>query len=137
MSLNTLQTKIDNFVNTHWATIVSAQEDYKIGEGHYFQGLTTHTGIIDNTDESSDTVPDNLAAHPTDHAHDWTDLVGTSFNSLPFPGCLTINVYESPGGHGWLARLDVLYNAVVYERTWQVGNLTELAHDWRIQETGE
>jgi hypothetical protein len=121
MTIETLQGIIDAFLTSQWTSFVNAQTTYYGTHSKYFQGLWSHANIIDNTDESSAVVPDSLDGIPHDQTHDWHDWIGGALDAVPFPARLCINVYETPTGWGWQAHLEVLYNAVVYQRMQAAG----------------
>jgi hypothetical protein len=134
MSLTTVRNKIDNWLAARWPWLVSKQETYFGIHGHYFQGFWTHSVILEQTDAlDGDTIPDNLAAGPSDQVQRWVDLVQDAFDNLPFPARLKIDVYDGPQGKGWWATLQVLYKGNIYERSKGVG-LEDHDEAWHIVE---
>jgi len=132
MSLTTVRNKINTWLTPRWANLVNKQEAYKTTNGHYFQGLWTHTTDLEQTDAlDGDTIPDNLASNPTDQPHDWRVLIGNIFDTLPLPARLRFDVYDGPQGKGWVACLQVKYKTDIYQRCKQVGPETDRTHNWR------
>ena len=121
MSLETTRNRIDDWLTPRWAWLTGKQDDYFTANGKYFQGLWTHTAEVDQTSEAGDTIPDNLTSSPTDQPHTWQDAIGNTFDALPLPARLRLDVYDGPQGKGWSATLQVKYGGNIYERTKGVG----------------
>jgi hypothetical protein len=132
MTITTIRTKIDDWLTPRWAWLTSKQDDYFTANGHYFQGLWTHTNELEQTDAlDGDQIPDNLTSSPADQTHTWQHAVGNALDALPLPARLRLDVYEGPQGHGWVARLQVKYQGNIYERAKQVGPETHHTHTWQ------
>ena len=148
MTLQTVKDRANDWLTPRWQNLVDKQDFYRrpqqwstpvdgngeptgepavllqdgAGVGRYFQGLWTHTGEVEQTDAlDGDQTADNLAAKPTDQAHDWRDLIQTTLDAVPFPARLKIDVYDGPAGHGWFATLEVRYQGNLYRRSKGIG----------------
>lgn len=135
MSLATLRNRINAFLADRWPALVARQDAYYATHGRYWQGKWTHNAAVDNSDESSDAVPDALDDSPTDQRVSWRDRFGGALDAIPFPARLKIDVYESPRGHGWVATVQVLHRRTIYERSQGVGpDAATYTRDWHTVE---
>ena len=78
--------------------------------------------------DGEDTTPDRLSDHPTDQAASWLD----QFDALPekFPAALRCDVYDGPGGHGYVVTVRGVLGGVTWERSHNVGPETHRTAAW-------
>lgn len=124
-TLKEIQGKVDLVMPQIWAHIQERQEIYLAAHGVYFQGLPTH--LVKPAD-GADVAPDGLSSKPTDQAESWHDAGFVLPDKLPM--AVTINVYESPDGHGYEVVLRVRVNDRQYRRVLQHGPETWRERDW-------
>ena len=96
----------------------SAQPDFMAQHGKFWQGVE-----LDLSDQ-------DLTKHPTDQDETWVDL-GFTLPGLPF-GTIREDVYEGPGGWGFVTTVRIENGSDIWEKALQDGPETERAHDWEI-----
>lgn len=138
MTIQIVRDRIDNWLAPRWSWLVGKQDTYFDNHNTYFQGLWTHTSVVEQDGITQmDVVSDNLSSKPTDQPRTWHDAIGSAFDSLPFPCRLRIDVYDGPQGNGWVAVLEVLYGGDIYMRSKQVGPDEGFTHSWHKVESTE
>ena len=131
-TLNQLRTRIDNWLVTRWPLVVSRQNTYFANNGHYWQGLITHTDYPSHTtDNDNDIIANNLNTHPSDQVASWLNVF-SELDGITFPAALNCSVYETTNGKGYVVSLYVKFNDVIYSRSKNVGPLSELTQPWHI-----
>jgi hypothetical protein len=85
-------------------SVSDKQAEYFVNEGKYFQGIITpetpQDGLID--------AGVNWAVKPSDQETSWKDFAPNVFRSnVQIPFQISINIYESPDGWGWILVIDV------------------------------
>lgn len=124
-TLQQTRTAVDDWLAARWPTVVARQDTYASNHaGRYFQGVRWVS--LAATPSDGGTVAPTLSVKPTDQQETWSDLNLGALGSVPCS--LQIDVYQGPGGWGWVATVEVLFNGTRYSRSRNVG-----AEDWRTQ----
>jgi len=130
--------QIRDAVNAKLAPILAAIDDaqtvYFGIKGRYWQGLWTHSIAPLNAELLS---PDRYSDKPTDIAETWAQLA-SAVNSLvdvPIPCRIRCDVYNGPGGWGYVASGEVRVNGKTYLRSVNRGPESWRTHDWALVET--
>lgn len=125
LTLAQARTKVDTFLADHWPTVLARQETYFAAHGRYWQGLRAFT--IPPV-QAEDATPDCLSSHPADQAETWLDV----FPDLPaqWPASVRCDVYDGPSGMGYVVTVRGTLNGVTWERSRNVGPLTERTAAW-------
>lgn len=122
-TLNQARQRCDDFLTPRWQRLVDAQAAYLAQNGHYWQGLVTHTAPPNHTTSTTNDAPgDRLQDRPTDQAERWADFL-PALVGLSFPVALVVDVYEVAAGHGFAVTLLVRYNGNTYRRVQATGPL--------------
>ena len=133
-TLNQLRNRVDTKLTNMVPILVARQNAYFTNHNHYWQGLITFTALPSHTASTvADSLADRLAFHPTDQSESWSDLF-PEFNIETFAAGAIVTVYDGPTGvdKGWILRVIVKYNGVIYERQKVFGSLTTLDFNWRV-----
>lgn len=125
MTLAQIRTLVDDWLAPKWVTVQTRQAEFRTANGHYFQGLITHAGIVPA--DGTDLATNNTAVTPTDQPEPWSVLV-----TLPAvaPCALRLDVYHGPLGDGYAATVFVKVLTKYYARTVQVGPETGRVAAW-------
>ena len=101
-----LMTIIDDLIDD----ITLAQVIYFDTYGKYFQGIKTPATQQDGT-TLGDTIDET--AKPTDQLESWVNFAPQTFkknSKLPYQ--ITVDVYSSPSGHGWIFTGELWYDGL-------------------------
>jgi len=96
-------------------SIVAAQEKYHTKHGRYFQGLASDTLV---RDLSLDLKRFNRVRRPTDQAADWVDF---GLRDISVRGTYRVDVYQGPGGWGYVMTVSIKANDQIYSLSRNVG----------------
>jgi hypothetical protein len=128
ITLNQVRNNVDSWLDQRWETIQQRQDTYFLQNGHYWQGLRSHSFDLSySTGVNAESPADALNTTPTDQPISWIDLF-PEFDIVPIPAVLTVDVYDGPSGQGYVATLVLYFDGVQYERSLNVG-----AEGWRGQ----
>ena len=121
---NTLQTKLDTLLSETAQQVATIQEAYRSAHGRYWQGLRTHAVI---PADGATAAPD-LARKPSDQDESWSTFAFT----LPAltEGALSVDVYQSRKGLGYIVNADVVANGIRYRRSVNFGAESRFERDW-------
>src|SRR5256885_12326518 len=121
---NTLQTKLDTLLSDTAQQVATIQEAYRSAYGRYWQGLRTHAVI---PADGATAAPD-LTRKPSDQAESWS----TFAFALPAQteGALSVDVYQSRKGQGYIVNADVVANGIRYRRSAELGPESGLERGW-------
>ena len=119
-----LQNTIDNLITNLVGQLATLQPAYFAARGRYWQGTRTHTIIpIDGTA----TAP-NRNSKPTDQTDTWQTF------GITLPGTieasLSVSVYQSRAGHGYVIHADVISSGVHHRRSVNIGPDVWRTHTW-------
>ena len=122
---NTLKTNLDTLLSDAAEQVATIQEAYRSAYGRYWQGLRTHTII---PADGASAAPD-LTRKPLDQDESWS----TFAFALPAEteGALSVDVYQSRKGLGYLVNMDVVANGVRYRRSANFGPESRFERDWK------
>ena len=126
-----IQTAADNYWTTNFqAKFTAAQNAYAASHGgRYFQGILTPSTP---PDDGALTNPD-LTKKPTDQIERWIDVF-TGGNALPnnnWAISVSIDVYNSPQGWGWVVNLVYTKGGETWARSFNTGPETFREQAWR------
>lgn len=103
------------------STIKTYQDQFFIVNGKYFQGLAL-LGPDVKPDGTTDIQTINTAA-PVDQLTSWKDFAPAVFKvTLKIPIQITLNVYHSPDGWGWVLRAECWYAGLDPDQYGTYGN---------------
>ena len=132
-TISAVRTAVDNRLATLWSIVQTRQDAYYATHGRYFQGKRTASVEPANTGAGSlqTAAADLLSDRPTDQVHTWLDFL-PELNGLAIEMVLTIDVYESVDGWGYVGTVRVSHNGTIYERAANHGPETWRAFAWRV-----
>lgn len=120
-----LQTKLDALLQNVGDQVTSIQEAYKSARQRYWQGVRTHTVT---PSDGATTAPDPNRK-PSDQAESWASF------GLALPAqteaALSVDVYQTRAGHGYIVNADVIVAGVYYRRAVNHGPEISREHDWK------
>lgn len=120
----TVQLAIDVDFAARSAGLQSLQTTFRGARPHFFQGGLTHATLpVDGVGAA----PDRLTAHPTDQASSWSDF-GASIPSIAY--ALRCDVYDGPGGKGYVLSTWATLNSVRYARHYNFGPDSTRERGW-------
>ena len=110
------------YLNDIYTQVAGRQAAYLASNGHYWQGLATHT-----------LVPETAKALKTDRPlHDqeetWDDMNFTLPASKRFS--VKVDVYEAPAGHGFVVTISTRSGQDICKKAKNFGPDTRREHDW-------
>ena len=119
-----LKTKLDTLLNNTAAQVAAAEDDYYSMFGRYWQGARTHA--VPPSDGA--TAAPDLTRKPSDEAASWSGM------GLALPAqteaALSVDVYRSRAGHGYIVNADVIVAGVYYRRSRNFGPESWHERDW-------
>ena len=96
--------KIVTLTSSFVEQVITAQADYFIVNGHFFQGIRLVPGEPNGTDN----VGADATKKPTDQADTWNDFAPLVFkNNLKIPFQVRINTSADTLGYGWEMVIEV------------------------------
>lgn len=129
MTTQEILAAVDDRLAQHWSIVTTAQDLYFADHGCYAQGLRASSIVPKNGGE---VMPDRLTEHPSDQAISWLDLAQMYDLEIPTPmmSALTVDVYESPAGHGYVVHAEHRIDGVLWRRSINIGPETWRNADW-------
>jgi len=119
-----LQTQLDDLLADTAEQVGAIQEAFRSVYGRYWQGLRTHTVV---PADGAKTPPD-LNRKPSDQEESWATF------GLALPAqteaALSVDVYESRAGHGYVVNADVIVAGVHYRRSRNFGPDSRHERHW-------
>ena len=119
-----LETKLDTLLDDTAAQVAAVQENYRSIKGHFWQGARTHTA----TPADGAKTPPDPTRKPTDQTDSWTSF------GIELPAqteaALSVDVYETRSGHGYVVNADVIVGGTYYRRSRNFGPESWHARDW-------
>jgi len=95
---------INTLVQSLIQKVTIAQASYFAANRKYYQGIITPSDTVDGT---ADAGP-NWAVKPTDQAESWKEFdAGTFRSNFKIPFQISIQVYQTSEGWGWLLMIEV------------------------------
>lgn len=120
-----LQTKLNILITDLADPMPVIQEAFYAVYGRYWQGLSTHAVIP----QSGATAAPSLDRKPSDQEESWA----TFGLALPaqMEGALSVDVYETKAGHGYIINAEVMVDGIHYRRAVNYGPEPARQHDWK------
>lgn len=109
-----IRNAIDARLALMWVAIQSRENTYYANNGHYWQGVRTHTTY---PTDGGEVLPDVGNNTPTDQPTAWP----AALLANPIPMALEIDVYDGPLGKGYQATVYVTISGKTWSRSAQVG----------------
>lgn len=130
-----LRNRVDTFLTNKVGGangLIARQNAYFAANGKYWQGLVTHSAIPTHDSATvGDTSANRLTFKPTDQSETWGDFL-PEWNAETFAAAVVIDVYDGPGGKGWIVIVFVRYSGTIYQRCKSFGPDTSFDFAWRI-----
>jgi hypothetical protein len=124
-----LRSKLNTLLANTAAQISAAEEDYMSLHGRYWQAARTHA--VPPADGA--TVAPDLTRKPSDETTSWSSM------GLVLPAqieaALSVHVYRSRAGHGYVLNADVIVAGVHYRRSRNFGPEPWHERDWHARKT--
>lgn len=113
-------TSVDAALGARLPGLMAAQAAYYAANGTYFQGLPTHSEI---PADGAELPPDRVDDHPTDQPVSWSDAATEYSLSVPetMGSVLRIDVYDGPGGAGWVTVVETMIDGQLWRRSINFG----------------
>jgi hypothetical protein len=127
-TLAQVRTIVDDWLTARWPLFTARQDAYFLAHGRYWQGIRWAT-LAATPSEGADGAT-TLTVKPTDQAEDWVDFGLGAL--LTAPCAFQCDVYDSPGGKGYVATVEVLYGGTLYTRSRNVGPETSRTVAWHV-----
>jgi hypothetical protein len=121
---------IDASVNLLLPVLEAGQTQYKLANGHFWQGLPTHSAL---PEDGAYAEPDQLSATATNLAEDWLQV---GYNIGPSRVCLWIDTYDGPVGEGYVLNLALRIEGRQWNRRIAFGPDQSHSSDWMQAEEG-
>lgn len=123
MTAAEIRTQVDTELTALWTKIQTRQATFFTNRGRYWQGSRTH--LI--TPAEGLPVPPDGTLRPTNEAQGWAAL-----GDLPLTMSMTVwlDVYDGPGGPGYVAHAEVVINGNTWRRSRQHGPETWRTRGW-------
>jgi hypothetical protein len=121
---NDLQTKLDALLDDTATQLAAIQDAYYAIHRRYWQGARTH-GVIP---ADGATLAPDLTRKPTDVAASWS-TVGLNLPAQT-EGALSVHIYETRAGHGYIINADVIVAGVHHRRSVNFGPAPLFERDW-------
>ena len=118
-----LEKKANEAFDAWFDNVITWEPGYQGTHGKFFQGILSSA----IPDDGAESTPDP-SKRPTDQAEDYAD-VGAVFPSHPIIA-MGIDVYEGPGGHGYIVFGEIRVAGKVWRRQVDVGP-SGRTYDWR------
>jgi hypothetical protein len=133
--LQALQLRVNEWITNNLTAITSSQTTYRAANPHYFQGRITHSTIPSHTTANdSDAPADRLTDHPTDQPESWMDVM-PFLDGQNMPAALRIDIYKGQQGQGWVLKVFIKHDGVLYVRIKSTGlEAAERDSDWAIDD---
>lgn len=118
---------------SRWQYISSRQTAFFNNNNRYWQGLRTHTVEIDYANDSTleERLADNFQQRPSNETARWIDVI-PALDSVSMPVRLVMDVYENEDGHGWVLRLFVRFNGIIYTRSQNGAGTGDMTRNWDV-----
>ena len=120
-----LETRLDALLDDTAAQVAAVQENYRSIKGRYWQGARTHTA----TPSDGAKIATDPTRKPSDQTETWTSF------GIELPAqteaALSVHVYETRAGHGYVVNADVIVGGTYYRRAVNHGPETRRGHDWK------
>lgn len=128
-------TTVDNLLSTALTKIENYQAQYALQRGKYFQALWSHSTP---PADGSLAAPDLLTTKPTDQLENWSTL----WSELELAGSRSpmrarIDVYDGPGGKGFIVTVEVIVDGQAMTRSINVGPERYRDVSWHKVEPGQ
>ena len=120
-----LQTRLDPLLEDVAAQVGAIQEAFRTVYGRYWQGARTHSAV---PADGATAAPD-LSRKVLDQEESW----GSFGFDLPaeIEGALSVDVYQTREGHGYVVNAEVLAGGIHYRRAINHGPEFWRGHDWK------
>mgnify|MGYP004452357777 FL=1 len=119
--------QIDAGIASYTPIITELQNNYRSQNGHYWQGLFTHSSPPIDANTGS---PDLLDNSPTDQAISWDDIAG-GVMPAEMLSRIRIDTYSSPQGEGFVIVAEKIVNNTTYQKSYNVGPEDHRNSDWQ------
>jgi hypothetical protein len=119
-----LESAADSKINALLTQLATIQEDYKIANLKYWQGLQ----CVDEIPADGNEVPVDSSVKPTDQAEDW-DTAGLTLDTTLLVS-LKVHEYNGPLGYGYVVAASVIENGILYSKFVNVGPENHRSKIW-------
>lgn len=119
-----LQNSIDNLITNLVTQLATLQPAYRSARGRYWQGAPTHSTP---PSDGTATAP-NRNAKPTDQTETW-QAFGITLPAT-MEASLTVSVYQSRAGQGYVIHADVISSGIHHRRSVNIGPDAWRTHSW-------
>lgn len=130
-TLQNVRDRVDTWLAARWPTVQARQTAYAATHnGRYWQGLVSAANIPNHlTGGFADAIADRLGGKPTDQSETWLDFL-PEINGVAIPAAVTMDVYQTSAGWGYVATIFAALNGTAYTRSQNVGPETGRTVAW-------
>lgn len=135
-TLQEARDKADNWLAARYPNLVSKQDNFFSTNGHYWQGLVTHTlnNVPNHTPSADgDSLADRGDDAPSDISENWNVAFPNLLN-LPIPAAIWIDAYNGPLGQGYIINVLVRFQGTWYHRSRNEGPETWRTIAWHVED---